>query len=113
VRANHCSVSQASAQEQWADKQVPLNKGGKGAAGLGGCLGRFVNRGHDNPRAVSAKPLSPFAKGDFDGALGGETEGNDARIGVGLSEVLARHNRAAIRSSTYNEALSRNRLEVG
>jgi hypothetical protein len=41
----------------------PLKKGK--AAGLGGCLGRFVIRRCDNPRAVSPKPLSPFVKWDL------------------------------------------------
>ena len=47
----------------------PYKKGGKGRRAFGGCPGVLGDRKHDNPRAVSAKPLSPFVKGDFDGAL--------------------------------------------
>jgi hypothetical protein len=45
--------------------KFPLLKGAQ-ASGLGGCPGRVCEPGHDNPRAVSTKSLSPFVNGDFD-----------------------------------------------
>jgi len=46
--------------------ESPLTKGEK-AAGLGGCHGRFMHPKYDNPRAVSTKPMSVFAKGICEG----------------------------------------------
>ena len=78
------------AQPNWG-AQVPLRKGAK-AAGLGGCPGRFVIRRCDNPRAVSPKPLSPFVKGDFDGAL---PSASDSLTGFAL--VLTIHPKRFLR----------------